>query len=65
MPSTAVNDQKRSLSTSSKPRPGFGLTPQMVLSDSWSWANTLVAPKMSTATPTTVARVPVPASLAC
>jgi hypothetical protein len=33
------------------PKPGAGTTPQMVLSASWSWAKTPVAPKIRTATP--------------
>jgi len=50
-----AKDKNRARRKLARLLPGFGLTPQMVLSASCNWPNTPLAPKSATAIPTTVA----------
>ena len=54
-PATMAKDKNRARRKLTRLLPGFGLTPQMVLSASCNWPNTPLAPKSATAIPTTVA----------
>jgi hypothetical protein len=55
MPTTIVNDQKRSLITPMTPRPGLVVTPQIVFSASCSSPKTPHSPNRSVMTPSPVA----------
>jgi hypothetical protein len=60
MPSTIAIERNRALIHPMMPKPGLGLTSQIVLSESWSSPKTPLAPNRAMITARMVAMVPAP-----